>query len=286
MEFTGVNPSCRGTGGGCRICLPADFRDLEISNPDGLHFWLITLGHEIAHYLNRHNDFNVGAEESNFETRSIEDWADFYGTKLMMSLITFGERTQAIYAEYEGADNFTSRIESMARALFRLASTFFNFQSAKYAPRMTRVASCVNGINSFLDKYNGMNVWRSIGVVQRIFLSPELEPIFKTEGLEFPESIDQTVTVHQAIQGPDPAISVGLAPSLEPFIGTNFITRLEERRQYAKAVHIRSAPTIMCQLVIGTIAKLSRRPECGHLNNFSRSRHERTSRTRSVSGGW
>ena len=195
-----------------------------------------TLGHEIAHYLNRHNDFNVGAEESKFETRSMEDWADFYGTNLMMSLITFDECTQAIYAGYEGADNFSIRIESMARALFRLASTFFNVQSAKYAPSMTRVASCVNGINSFLDKLNGMNVWRSMGVMQRIILSSELAPLFKAEGLDFPESIDQTVTVHQAIQGPDPAISVGLAQSLEPFIGTNFITTPEERRQYTEAV--------------------------------------------------
>lgn len=236
VEFAGVNPSCRGTGNKCRICLPAAFRDLEISNLDEIHFWLITLGHEIAHYLNRHNDFNVDAEESKFETRSIEDWADFYGTKLMMSLIAFGERTKAIYMEYEGADNFTSRIESMARALFQLASTFFDVKSAKYAPRMTRVASCVNGINSFLDKYKGMNVWRSMGVMQRIFLSPDIKPIFMVEGLEFPESIDQTVTVHRTIQGPDPAISIGLAQSLEPFIGTNFITTPEERRQYTEAV--------------------------------------------------
>ena len=101
---------------------------------------------------------------------------------------------------------------------------------------MTRVASCVNGINSFLDKYNGLKVWRSIWVMQRIFLSPELAPIFKTESLAFPESIDQTVAVHQAIQGPDSAISVGLAPLLEPFLGTNFITTLEDRLQYIEAV--------------------------------------------------
>lgn len=236
VEFDGANPCCRGVGGKCRICLPAEFRNLEVSNLDDLHFWLITLGHEIAHYLNRHNDFNVAGEESKFETRSIEDWADFYGTKMMMSLITFGNCTRAIYTGYEGADNVTSRIESMARALFQLTSTFFNIQSAKYAPRMTRVASCVNGINSFLDKYSGMNVWRSVGVMQKIFLSPELQPIFKNEGLDFPESIDQTVTVHQAIQGLDPAISVGLASLLEPFIGTNFLTTPEQRSQHTEAV--------------------------------------------------
>lgn len=236
VEFTGLKPSCRGTGDKCRICLPAEFQDIEISDLDALHFWLITLGHEIAHYLNRHNDFNVGAGEAKFETRSIEDWADFYGTKLMMSLIIFGERTQAIYTGYEGAKNFKSRIESMARALCRLATTFFDFKSQKYAPRMTRVASCVNGINSFLDKLKGMEIRRSIWVMQTVFLSPQLKPIFEKEDLEFPESIEQTVTVHQAIQGPDPAISVGLAEWLEPFIGTNFITTPEERRQYTEAV--------------------------------------------------
>lgn len=235
VEFTGAKLSCRGTGDKCRICLPADFRNLEISNLDMLHFWLIAVGHEIAHYLNRHNDFNLGVEESNFETRSIEDWADFYGTKLMMALITFGERTRTIYKGYEGAEKLTSRIESMARALFQLTSTFFDVRSAKYAPRMTRVASCVNGINSFLDKLNGMNVMRSMWVSKAVFLSPDLEPIFKTERLEFPESINQTVTVHQAIQGPDPAISIGLAQTLEPFIGTNFRTTPEERRRYIEA---------------------------------------------------
>lgn len=233
VEYRGHIPTCRGVGATTRICLPPEFQTLEISTADDLHFWLIVLGHEIAHYLNRHNDFNVGAEESALETKAIEDWADFFGTKLMMSIITFGFLIAPFYACYPENTRYETRLGSLANAFTKLAGSFYDTASTRYSTRGLRIGNCVAAICSFLDKYNGsMNVARSFGVMRRIYLSSGLQSIVQTEPMRFPENADEMVKIHQSIQGTAPAITEGLNPSLLPFISTSFLTTPQERSRY------------------------------------------------------
>jgi len=233
VEYRGTNPSCRGVGANTRICLPPEFRTLEISTADDLHFWLIVLGHEIAHYLNRHNDFNKGAQESALETKAIEDWADFFGTKLMMTIITFGPLINQFYKCYPENNRYETRLESMANAFTKLANGYYNIVSTRYSTRTVRVGNCAAAICSFLDKLTGeMNVVRSFGVMRRIYFSPGLELIMQSEPMSFPEDISTIVEIHQTIQGVAPAITEGLRSDLERFIGTTFATTPEERDRY------------------------------------------------------
>ena len=237
VEYKGMYPSCKGAGPKTRICLPPEFEKTEISTADDFHFWLIVLGHEIAHYLNRHNDFNKPTHESALETNAIEDWADFFGTKLMMTIITFGPLTGPFYRLYPENKCYDTRLGSMANAFAKLVNSFYNTSSSRYSTRTTRVGNCVAGICSFLDKHqDGMNVVRSFGVMQRIYLSAGLSTVIRTEPMRFLEDISTTVEVHQAIQGLAPAITDGLRADLVPFIGMNFATTSEERSRYIAAI--------------------------------------------------
>lgn len=237
VEYSGRGPSCLGVGVDTRIRLPREFQALQISTADDLHFWLIVLGHEIAHYLNRHNDFNVGVQESALETRSIEDWADFFGTKLMMTIITFGPLISPFYREYPENARYETRVDSMANAFARLANSFYITDSPRYSPRASRVGNGVAAICSFLDKYNGgMQVFRSFAVMKRIYFSPSLDQIMQSEPLSFPEDVSTIVDIHQTIQGVAPAITEGLRADLVKFIGTTYATTPEERSNYVSAM--------------------------------------------------
>lgn len=236
VEYCGVNPTCCGVGDNCRIRMPAIFQDLEICDPTELNFWLFTLGHEIAHYLNRHNDFNVHTAESKLESRAVEDWADFYGAKMMMTLITFGDQVKLLYAGFP-ENKGDARFLYISQALAKLANTFYLSSSSKYSPRMVRVGGGVAGIMSFIDQYIGnMDVWRSMSIMQKIYLSPSLKDLLSTEQMNFPSSVEPIVAIHQEIQGLAPAITGGLDPFLEKFIGTSYHGSKEDRRAYVEDV--------------------------------------------------
>lgn len=233
VEYGGMNPCCKGVGSNTRICLPSEFQTLKISTAADLHFWLIVLGHEIAHYLNRHNDFNKLTQESMLETRAIEDWADFFGMKLVMTIITFGPMIGPFYKFYSENIHYETRLESMANAFGNLANSFYNTKSNRYSTRSTRVGNCVAGICSFLDRlHGGLDVERSFSVMKKFYFSAGLSLIIKTEPMCFPEDISTTAEVHQAIQGVAPAITDGLSEFLVPFIGTTFSSTPEERIRY------------------------------------------------------
>lgn len=236
IEYSGNNPTCRGVGSNCRIRIPSVFKDCEINDPAELNFWLFVLGHEIAHYLNRHNDFNACTEESTLESRALEDWADFFGAKLMMTLITYGEQVAQFYRGFP-ENKGSARFAYISEAFAKLANTFYVSSSSRYSPRLVRIGSGVAGIMSFIDRDIGdVNVWRSVSIMQQIYRSPSLNDIVMAENMEFPESIEPIVQIHQNIQGLAPAITEGLAPFLMQFIGTSYNGSKEERHQYVETM--------------------------------------------------
>jgi Zn-dependent peptidase ImmA (M78 family) len=49
--------------------------------------------HEIAHYFHDHNRFN---DDSEIDTKAIEAQADFFSARILLTVVTFGERNRAI----------------------------------------------------------------------------------------------------------------------------------------------------------------------------------------------
>lgn len=236
-EFGGAKITCTGTGDRCRILLSSDFCKSEILDADRLHFSLLVICHELAHYLHKHNEHR---DENNLETRSIEDWADFFGAKIMMSVITFGKKTREIYESFSENSNSGNRINSMGNALALLAATFYNINSEKYSNRLSRVGFSVAGINSFLDTYLGnIDITRSFSVMRRVYDSPDFKHIIQHEYMSFMKgsgSISTIDSIHKKIQGFKPCISEGLVPKLFPYIGTAYNTTPEFRSKYIEYV--------------------------------------------------
>lgn len=236
-EFGGSKITCTGKGDKCRILLSEDFCKKEILDEDGLHFSLLIICHELAHYIHKHNEHQ---DESSKETRSIEDWADFFGAKIMMTVITFGIRTRKIYYRFPENAHTDKKIVSMGNALALLAKTFYNTDSEKYSNSISRVGFSVAGINSFLDIYfEDININRSIRVMSWIYDSPHMRPIIQNKCMSFMKGVDGISTIdsiHKKIQGVNFYISDGLMPRLIPYIGTAYNTTLEYRAKYIEFV--------------------------------------------------
>ena len=236
-EFGGSRITCTGKGDKCRIFLCEDFCKKEILNADELHFSLLVICHELAHYLHKHNEHK---DENSKETRSIEDWADFFGAKVMMTVITFGVRTKEIYHRFPENASTRKKIVSMSNALALLAKTFYNTDSEKYSNNISRVGFSVAGINSFLDTFYGdINIKRSIRVMLWIYDSPHMRLIFQNNCMNFMEEVDAIFivdSIHKKIQGVNFCISDGLMPELIPYIGTAYNTTPEYRAKHIEFV--------------------------------------------------
>lgn len=87
IEIAGNYPTCRGSGPTARIQLPGTMMGHSVEPFSDVAFLLLVLGHETAHYFHRHNEHY---DESALEYRALEVWADYFGTKVVMTL---GEKT-------------------------------------------------------------------------------------------------------------------------------------------------------------------------------------------------
>jgi hypothetical protein len=94
--------SFSGNLAGSRIRFSKDFCDFEIALASDYHFALIQTCHELAHYLNKHNR-HEDVDEA--DTKALETWADFFGARIFMVLISYGARSRKfVFGLDPGAD--------------------------------------------------------------------------------------------------------------------------------------------------------------------------------------
>jgi len=235
--YDAKNISCKGIGDKSRICFSSDLCEFPIQSIDDLHFVLFIVGHELAHYMHRHNEHD---DRCSKESRSIEDWADFYGSKLVMVIITFGEKSKQIYRSFQGNNHSGERINSMGRALGKLAGTYFDISNKKYSNRLSRVGFCASGINSVIEKCIGnIDVNRSMSVMQRIYSDESLKNIMLLESGSFlreKENISVVHNIHKNIQSGNFEITEGLKEEYKIYIGTDYSTSEADRKLYIDTV--------------------------------------------------
>ncbi|MCM2376868.1 hypothetical protein [Pseudomonas marginalis] len=153
VETLGVTPTCKGSGPTARIQLPVEMLEKAVDSFEDLALLLLILGHETAHYLHRHNEHR---DESVLESRALEVWADYFGTKLAMVVMTIGDKTLLRFGDLPGAKNAGSRLDALASALATLSCTYFNITSPKYPPANERVSTCISGMLSFFEVQFGL----------------------------------------------------------------------------------------------------------------------------------
>lgn len=227
--------SFAGKGNKSKLCFSKDFCSFPINNIDDYNFSLMIISHELAHYMHKHNDH---IDVDTFDTKSIEAWADFFGAKVMMSLMTFGQKNMELQKELGFKFHSGDMLNSIGICLYKLACTLFNIEDERYSNRITRVGYCAAGVTSFLDAYWGdMKVSRSMDILTRLYSQGELIEWITSENESFSLDkliIERATEIHRNIQGYQLAITKGLKSNMIPFIDTSYRTSPVMRDLYVK----------------------------------------------------
>lgn len=160
VDCFGNSPTCAGSGSNTRIQLPDFFFEKAVVTTEDLVFLLLILGHETAHYLHRHNEHR---DKSKDETKALEIWADYFGTKVAMVVMTYGLETIERFGKLLVVDS-NSRTNALAHGLATLATSYFNIKSDKYPPSYKRVGVCISGMLSFVQVQYILQDYRKFGI--------------------------------------------------------------------------------------------------------------------------
>lgn len=219
------------------IALSPDMAKDVVEEADRFHFHLLIIGHEIAHVVHRHL---MAKTRSPAEDRSLEFWADFYGAKVMMTLLIYGQRIRSLHNQLYDGERFHEGLESIGRAAGLLVTSVYN-DHAKYPPKLMRVALISNGISYVLEPqmlaHKVDPIWR-FGVIKRVCSHGAVRELTLTS----PESvvggeddIERAMDWHRRLQGKDGNLTSGINPRFEHFLGTNFNVPAEMIEELRKA---------------------------------------------------
>ncbi|TMP59331.1 hypothetical protein CWB77_14035 [Pseudoalteromonas sp. S1610] len=225
-----------GTQSKAKICFSKDFCSFPINTIDDYNFILMIVSHELAHYLHKHNEHK---DSNTHDTKSIESYADFFGARILMTLITFGPNCRTHLLEIVPTPHSGKLLNSIGQALSRLAETIFDTKSGMYSNRITRIGYCAAGITSFLDAYNqNFDYKRSMDVLTRLYSQGSLRDwiIDEKEAFHLDEDIVEKVNIiHNNIQGERPSITSGLKSDFLNFIDTSYQVEPKLRQLYKEA---------------------------------------------------
>ena len=229
----------RGIGDKVRIVIPREMAREVIDTSAKLFFHLLILGHEIAHVVHRHNDEPDQVRE-NF--RALEMWADFYGAKAMMCLITFGSRIRPKFKTfYPGTHFLEPALESMGEAAERLVTGVYA-NHPRYPYPLLRVGLVNNGITSFLrrEMNNAPGIW-PYSVFKRLFASKAVRELMLLHPDHMDpdfEPVERARNWHLAVQGGGMAIAPWLKPRVVHHLHTSF-QQTEEERETSRMERVR-----------------------------------------------
>lgn len=215
------------------IVVSDDLAHHEVDSLESLVFLLLVLGHEAAHLLNVHGGYR---DQSNDDTRALEVWADFFGTKVAIAVMTIGEKVQDMVTSLPGGDKTGARVDAIGGAIGRLAASYFDTNDGRYEPAHIRVATCVAGVMSALDTHwrlagIGRDVGRSLSLQLRLYQAPAMKAQLNKSGAGAPDRSQIPVMrqIHQVIQGDRASITPGMRPIPEEWLRTNYSGSEEER---------------------------------------------------------
>lgn len=226
-----------GVGDDLRIRFSNDFCNAVVDDIDALHYFALIISHEVAHYMHSHNEHK---DESENDSKSIEAFADFFGTRVMMTLITYGREFIKLYEVIGFKFHGGKVLDSVGAAIAELSDTLFKSDSKNYPNCISRVVFCASGVTSFLDKqFGNMDVQRSMDVLTRIYSAGSLPQLFKYQSDDFDmdrDFISRSDEVHKSIQGINICITRGVKPEYLKFIGTSYHSTPESREIYVESM--------------------------------------------------
>jgi hypothetical protein len=225
------SPCVRSDKTGSYIVIPREMAEDVIITPERLLFHLLMLGHEIAHLVHKHLD--GASSQSDDDYRSLELWADFYGAKVAMTLLTYGKQTHLIAKAYWPHRNVHQLLLDVGGAVaFLVASVYKDHR--KYPPKLERAALTSNGVMSFVRNYYGsqfdIDFYYSVPI--RILLSQAaMRELILLDGgrTDFADDpINRATEWHRRAQAGATSITPGFLPHVLNYLHTTFSHTDEE----------------------------------------------------------
>ncbi len=233
----------RGDGKNARILIPKIFMSMPVDKDEDKVYTLFIIGHELAHYINKHNYHD---DQSDDDSSALEMWADFFGTIIGMSILLLGKKTHTLFHN----DMIQDGDKAMELILLSLDRLYEIFQSndgtKKYEHSSSRLHTISSGITSFLvrhdmsiikeddpkdpaDKY--LKSSQDWGIVLVKSLKPgssleraseELKLQTKSDLIDLAKRATHMKILHVKLMNGKSEITTGINPCLQWILGTDF----------------------------------------------------------------
>jgi len=137
------------TGSKSYIAISSDIEFLEIDDDASKIYILFMIGHELAHLANKHLNYS---DKNYFDSQTLEMWADYFGTKIAMSILQNGTKFNKMLAtDYKDTN---TGLELIFNSLILLnKNVYINTNSSnKYLNSNERVSTVIAAIAAFLTR--------------------------------------------------------------------------------------------------------------------------------------
>jgi hypothetical protein len=124
----------KGAGESASINLSCYFSDSEVTSVHDVFFALMVAAHELAHWINRHNDQQDDAED---ESVAIECWADYFGVKIIFAVLSPDSKLYDIIhrlMDDVSKSQFVQLYEGLSFAIHRLYKVYYHAGENKDYP--------------------------------------------------------------------------------------------------------------------------------------------------------
>jgi hypothetical protein len=208
------------------------FTDSDVNDHSDLFYCLIIAGHELAHWANAHTKH---VDKDDLDSKAIEMWADFFGTRLVFTAVARCTNLKGMIAGRLRTPAFDAAgpdalLPQYGKALRRVYDTVFAPAgiSPKYPSPRERAQICAAGVASLFYRHLGqMHQGRTIVALRSVFLEPfkDLLDLFQHDVTtdDSDELAYRSIDIHLGLKQGRQLITPGVLPEFNQLVGTHYL---------------------------------------------------------------
>ncbi|AQW59324.1 hypothetical protein [Vibrio owensii] len=224
--------SIRGSGANARIRVSRGICEYEITTIEDYLFVLIILCHELAHYLNFHNEHK---DQEELDSVALESRADHFGAQILLVLVTFKTNTSKLIRTIEPTFDQRLAIKSIGKALGDIYEEIYkNCNSELYPQPNIRVGLTVAGCLSFFHRYFGeLPKQFSLSFILNVIRSGNLAHVLQSmDDSKQEQIVGKLISTHAKLQQEQPFMNQGFKPHFGFFLTSQFDLSPSQRKMY------------------------------------------------------
>jgi len=131
------------------IVISNDITYLDINSDASKIYILFMIGHELAHLVNKHLEYK---DRNQFDSQTLEMWADYFGTKISMSILQDGTRFNTMLTSNFNDVNIGLEIIFNALSMMKDNIYMNTNNSNQYLNSNDRMSTVIAAIAAFLTR--------------------------------------------------------------------------------------------------------------------------------------